>query len=444
MIEICTVSGYDEVGKNMTAVRVDNEVILLDMGIHLDSYIRYTRDDDYFDITKSELIKAGAIPDDSVIFDWRNYVKAIIPSHAHLDHVGAVAYMCNSYNAPIICTPYTEAVLLSLAKDRDIKIKNPIKVLHSNSSIKISQNILIEFIHVTHSIPQTAMVVIHTKYGAVVYLNDFKLDNHPIIGKKTEIKKIQALGEKNVLAVIMESLRADSPGRTPSEFVAREMLKDVLLNCDGKSGVIVTTFSSHIARLKSIVECARLMRRKVVFLGRSLEKYIDAAEKIGLVKFSSSCEIVPYAKKIMRKLKEIDADGREKYLLVITGHQGEPNSTLSKIVNRDLRFKLFPEDNLIFSCTVIPSPVNIENRKILEEKLRSFGIRIYRDVHVSGHASKEDLRDIINFLKPKHLIPSHGDKSITSNLVDLALEMGYKLGNNVHLMKNGERLRVMD
>src|SRR3989338_3119926 len=154
MIEICTVSGYDEVGRNMTAIKVDNEVILLDMGIHLDNYIKYTQDDDYFDATKSEMIKAGAIPDDGVISDWKQNVVAIIPSHAHLDHVGAVAYMCNSYNAPIICTPYTEAVLSSLAKERDIKIRNHIKVLHSNSSIDITKSIKIEFIHITHSIPQ--------------------------------------------------------------------------------------------------------------------------------------------------------------------------------------------------------------------------------------------------------------------------------------------------
>jgi len=443
MIEICTVSGYDEVGRNMTAIKVDNEVILLDMGIHLDNYIKYTQDDDYFDATKSEMIKAGAIPDDGVISDWKQNVVAIIPSHAHLDHVGAVAYMCNSYNAPIICTPYTEAVLSSLAKERDIKIRNHIKVLHSNSSIDITKSIKIEFIHITHSIPQTAMVVIHTKYGVIVYLNDFKLDNHPIIGKSPNIKSIQSLREKNVRLLIMESLRAEQAGRTPSEFIAREMLKDVLLGCDKREGIIVTTFSSHIARLKTIIECGRLMKRKVVLLGRSLGKYVDAAERIKLVNFSGSAEIVHYSKNIRKRLKQIDEEGRSKYLLVVTGHQGEPNSTLSKMVNRTFQFKLYPEDNLVFSCTIIPSPVNIENRRILEEKLRTFGIRIYRDVHVSGHASREDLRDMINWLKPKHIIPSHGGHDITTGLVSLAKEMGYTLGDDVHLMRNGERMKIL-
>ena len=443
MIEVCTVSGYNEVGKNMTAVRVDDEVVILDMGIHLDNYIRYTEDDDLNVISRGELIKAGAIPDDSLINDWKDKVRAIIPTHAHLDHVGAVAFLCNSYNAPIICTPYTEAVLSTIAKDENLRIKNQIKVLNSNSKLKISENITIEFIHVTHSIPQTVIVVINTKYGPVVYSNDFKLDNHPIIGKKPDYKHIEEVGKRNVLLLISESLRASDARKTPSEMIARDMLRDVIYSCDNGNAIIVTTFSSHLARLKSIIEFGKAIGRRVVFLGRSLEKYTSAGEKIGLIKYSESVEIVKYAKQIKRKIKEIEEHGREKFLMVVTGHQGEPKSTLSKMISQEIPFRFGPDDCVIFSCNVIPSPINIENRKLLEEKLRKLGVRIYRDVHVSGHAAKEDLREFIWSLKPKHIIPSHGDQSITLTLVDLAKEMGYELGKNVHLMRNGERLKIV-
>ena len=444
MIEVCTVSGYNEVGKNMTAIKVDNEVIILDMGIHLDNYIKYTEDEDIRDISKPELIKVGAIPDDSVIEDWHKNVSAIIPTHGHLDHVGAVAFMCNSYKSPIICTPYTAEIISTIAKDDNITIKNPLKVINSNSKYKLSDKITIEFIHITHSIPQTVLVAIHTKQGIVIYANDFKLDNHPVIGKKPDYEGIEELGKKGVLLLIAESLRASETKKTPSELIAREMLADVIDDCSNNKGIIVTTFSSHLARLKSIIEFGNKIKRKVVFLGRSLAKYVYAGEKAGIIKFSDNIDIVKYAKQLKRRLKEIDKDGREKYLLVVTGHQGEPKSTLSKILNNEIQFALNNEDCVIFSCNVIPSEININNRKLMEEKLKSRRVRIFKDVHVSGHASKEDLRDFISMIKPKHIIPSHGDPSITIGLVELAKEMGYTLGKDVHLMRNGERLLVTE
>ena len=443
MIEVCTVSGYNEVGKNMTAVRVDDEVIILDIGIHLDNYIKYTEDEDLTVISRGELIRAGAIPDDSYINDWKDKVRAIIPTHAHLDHVGAVVFLCNSYNAPVICSPYTEAVLSTIARDENLRIKNPIKVLNSNSIHKISENISIEFIHVTHSIPQTVLVSINTKYGSVVYANDFKLDNHPIIGKKPDYKHIQEIGKKKVLLLISESLRASEARKTPSEIIARDMLRDVINSCDNRNAIIVTTFSSHLARLKSIIEFGMAIGRKVVFLGRSLEKYTSAGEKIGIIKYSDKVEIVKYAQQIKKKIAEIDRQGREKYLMVVTGHQGEPKSTLSKMISQEIPFRFRQDDCVIFSCNVIPSPINIENRKVLEEKLRKYGVRIFKDVHVSGHAAKEDLREFIKILNPLHIIPSHGDQSITLFLAELAKEMGYELGKNVHLMRNSERLRII-
>ena len=177
MIEICAVGGYNEIGKNMTAIKVDEEVIILDMGIHLEPYIQYTNDEDLIDINPSELRKVGAIPNDKVIKEWRTKVKAIVPTHAHLDHVGAIMFMGNKYNAPILCTPFTAEVIKTISKDEKIVLENDIKVMNVNSFYQISKNIKIEFINMTHSIPQTVMVAVHTKYGTVLYANDFKFDN---------------------------------------------------------------------------------------------------------------------------------------------------------------------------------------------------------------------------------------------------------------------------
>jgi len=444
MIEIAAVGGYSEVGKNMTAIKVDNEVIICDMGLHLEPYIQYTDEEDFDKILSAkELLKVGAIPDDSVIENWKREVKAIIPTHGHLDHVGALAFIANKYRSPILCTPFTAEIIKAITKDEKIKLKNEIKILNTNSTYQISKNIKIEFVNMTHSIPQTVMVAIHTKYGIIIYANDFKFDNHPMIGKKPDYAKLKELGNKGVLCLIVDSTRANKAIKTPSEMVAKEMLRDVMLGVDSKGkAVIVTTFSSHIARLKSIVEFGRKMQRKIVFLGRSLAKYVEAAENIDLVQFSKEVEIVKFGKKIKKKLQEIMAKGKDKYLLVVTGHQGERKATLSKMVAQDLPFKFDPEDHIIFSCTTIPSDTNIKNRERLEKELEGYNVRIFKDIHTSGHASREDLRDLINSVKPKHIIPAHGEKEMKESLAGLCIEKGYLLNKTTHILENGEKIKI--
>lgn len=210
-------------------------------------------------------------------------------------------------------------------------------------------------------------------------------------------------------------------------------------NSKGKA-VIITTFSSHLARLKSIISFGKKMNRKIVFLGRSLAKYVQAAESIGLVNFSKDVEIVKYGGQIKKKLEYIERKGKEKYLLVVTGHQGEKKATLSKIARKKLPFRFGKEDHIIFSCTVIPSKVNIENRRKLEEQLKHYHVRIFKDIHQSGHASREDLRDLINLVKAKHIVPAHGEAKMKNALASLAVEKGYKLRKTVHIIHNKDRL----
>lgn len=441
-MEITTVGGYSEVGRNMTAMRYKDEAIIFDMGVHLEKYIKFKGDDNLELFQLRDLIRVGAVPDDNIIKDWKKKVIAIIPSHAHLDHIGAIPYMAAKYNVPIICTPYTASVIKAILKDKKLRIPNEIKVLDLGKKLKLSNKLTVEFINITHSIPDTALVVIHTPEGQVIYANDFKLDNTPVLGKQPDYARIKQLGkENNVITLILDSIYAYLPRKTPSESVAREMLRDVMLNVNSQGKVvIVTTFSSHIARLKSIIEFGKLMKRKIVFLGRSLAKYVYAAENINLVDFSKSVEIVPYKSQIRKKLREIEKQGRDKYLIVCTGHQGEPNAVLSRLVDGKLGFKLFRDDHIIFSCTVIPSPLNIANRDVLESKLQDSRVRIFRDIHQSGHASREDHRDLISMLNPKHIIPAHAGLDKTVHLANLAKEMGYELGKTVHLMHDNQRI----
>ncbi|MBT5021811.1 RNase J family beta-CASP ribonuclease [Candidatus Woesearchaeota archaeon] len=438
-IQICTVGGYEEVGKNMTAIKVDDEVVIIDMGLYLDAYVKYTEDEDVVDMSSSALMKIGAIPDTAPIKDWKKKVLAIIPTHAHLDHVGAIPYLGKNFNAPVFCTPFTGEILSRICKDEKITLKNEIKILNVNSTYKVSEKIKIEFVNMTHSTPQTVMAVIHTPYGKIVYGNDFKFDDRPVLGKKPAYDRLKRLNEDGeVICLIVDCTRAADERKTPSEQVARDMLRDVMLGCDSEGkAIIVTTFSSHIARLKSIVDFGKKLKRKIVFLGRSLSKYVGAAEAIGIVNFSNDVKIVGFKKKIKKQLKEIQKDP-SKYLIVCTGHQGEAKSVLSRIATGEFDFKLGKEDHVIFSCTIIPTPLNYANRKILEDNIKKKGVRLFKEIHVSGHAAREDLRDLINMVKPKHIIPAHGDLTMKTALVELAEDIGYNVGETIHMMRDGQ------
>ena len=442
MVEICTIGGYNEVGKNSTAVKIDDEIYILDLGIHLENYIKYTQDEDIVVVNPKELMDAGAVPDVSAIDDWKSKIKMILPTHAHLDHLGAIPYLGNHFKANVMCTPFTAEVLKGILTEDKIRLNSKVKSMSANSSFQASHSVKIEFVHMTHSTPHTVMIALHTKEGIILYANDFKFDLFPTLGKKPNFRRLEELGKHKVLALICDSTYAADARKMPSEAIAKEMLKEVMLGIDSKNKhVVVTTFSSHIARLNSIVEFGQKMGRKIVFMGRSIGKYIRAAEATGIAKFTNRVEVLKYSGQIKRKLKKIAKD-RGKYLMVVTGHQGEPKSTLAKMMNNELKFNFFPEDHIIFSCKTIPTPTNIANRERLEANLRNFNVRIFKDVHQSGHAAREDLRDLINLVKPEHIIPAHGEPRMTNALADLAVEMGYKRGSNVHVIGNGERIKL--
>ena len=324
-IEVCTIGGFSDTGRNSTAIKVDDEVVILDMGLHMENYIQHTEDrEDISHKTYEELDEVNAVPDYHFINDWKDKVIAIVPSHGHLDHVGAVPFAAQLFpKAPVICTPYTIEVLKSIFRDEKIRIPNPLISLNLNSKYTLSKKITLELVHVTHSIPHTSIVVVHTPYGKVVYANDYKFDLQPTLGKKPNFERLQEIGKEGVTLLIVECLYADEHKKMPSEAVAKQMLKDVMLgvNAEGKA-MIVTTFSSHLARLKSIIEMGKKLNRNIIFLGKSLSKYVTAGEQINLINFTQDVEIIKQREKINSTLRRIQKEGKEKYLIVCTGHQG--------------------------------------------------------------------------------------------------------------------------
>jgi len=441
-ITLCSVGGYNEVGKNMTALKIGDEVIILDMGVFVPKLIDFEEEGSRQSASANELVRYGAIPDDSIISSWKNLVKAIAVTHCHIDHCAAIPYLSSKYNAPIYGTPFSVAFIKSLLSDEKKTIKNKLKVLNPGSIVKVSKNISIEFINTTHSTLQTVMIAVHTPEGVILYSNDFKFDNHPVLGKAPDYVRLKKIAKEGVLALIVDSLYAPDASKTPSEKVAREMLKDVMLGTDNSGhAIIVTTFASHLARLRSIVDFGKKLNRKVVFLGRSMAKYSAAGDAAGLVNYSKEAGIFGYRNQVKKVLKDVEKN-RDRYVVVCTGNQGEPKAVLSRMAIKELPFKFLPDDHIIFSCKTIPVDINIANRALLESRLKKNKVRIFKDIHVSGHAAREDLRDLIDMVKPQNILPAHGNPNQTTALAELAVEMGYKIGKEIHLMNDGQMLKL--
>jgi ribonuclease J len=442
MIKLHTIGGYSEVGRNMSCIELDNDAFIFDCGVFLPPLVEL-ENTERKTLDEKWLREIDAVPNDLILekMGIKNKVRAILLSHAHLDHLGAVPYLADRYNAEIAGTPFTIEVLKSILKDNNLKPKNILRTVTPNSSFNI-KDYKIEFINITHSTIQAALIALHTPKGVILYANDFKFDNYPILGKKPNYERLKELEKEGVLALIVDSLYSGDERKTPSEKIARDLLEDVLMTTNNENScIIITTFSSHIARLKSIVDFAKQMNRKVLFIGRSLHKYVSAADRVNLVPFMKDIEMVTFTNQIKRKLKQVEKE-RNKWMIVCTGHQGEPGSVLDRMVKGTLPFSFKPEDHVIFSSKVIPNPINIANRNQLEKKMKEKGVRIFTDVHVSGHCAREDLRDLITMIKPKHIIPAHGDIAKLTPLAELATELGYVLGENVHLMQNGQTLRL--
>jgi ribonuclease J len=240
----------------------------------------------------------------------------------------------------------------------------------------------------------------------------------------------------------VDSLYSSSDKKTPSEKIARSLLQEVLLTIQNKNaGMIVTTFSSHIARLKSIVEFGKRLNREVIFLGRSLHKYSTAAIDAQIAPFLQETKISKYRRQVEKTLKQIQ-NRKKDYLIVCTGHQGEPGSILERLSRHDLPYKISQGDNIVFSSSVIPTEVNKEQFAKMEGRLKKNSPRIFRDAHVSGHGAREDLRDIVNIVKPRHVIPSHGEPAKTLPMMELLKEMGYKKNKTAHLMHDKGVLKL--
>lgn len=440
-VEIIAVGGYNEVGRNMTAVRVGKEIIIFDVGLYLDP-VSGNNSVDMENMHSLDLIQIGAIPDDTVMNAVEGTVRAIVCTHGHLDHIGAIQKLAHRYNCPIIATPYTiELIKQQIEGERKFVVTNKTFALKAGGKYTISTNLTLEFIRVQHSIIDSVMAVLHTPVGCIVYANDFKFDMTPVLGEAPDLARMRAIGKEGVKCLIVESLNLDDRGYAPSEQVARLRVRDTLLRAeDDKHAIIVSTFASQVARIKTITECAREIDRIPVLLGRSMERYNGLAEVMKQVAFPQGTSIYGNRKVTDRMLRRIAKEGPEKYLLVVTGHQGEPGSMLSRMALGETPLRIEKGDRVLFSANIIPNPINFAQRAEVDRLLLRQGARLFDGLHVTGHAFYQEHYDLVSMLNPEHIVPSHGPFGMKGGYVELASEFGYTLNRDVHIMQNGDRL----
>ena len=283
-IEIATIGGYEEVGRQMTAIRAGDDIVVFDMGLNLSKVLIHDnlRVEGMHSL---DLIDMGAIPDDRVMSELDGTVQAIVPTHGHLDHIGAISKLAHRYDAPIVATPFTLALVEEEIDDENkFQVQNDLVEMEAGETMQIGERCELEFVNVTHSIIDAINPVLHTPEGAVVYGLDKRMDHTPVIGDPIDMKRFREIGreDEGVLCYIEDCTNANRKGRTPSEAVAREQLHDVMTSLeDYDGGIVATTFSSHIARVSSLVEFADEIGREPVLLGRSMEQYSGTADRIG-------------------------------------------------------------------------------------------------------------------------------------------------------------------
>jgi ribonuclease J len=445
-IEIATIGGYEEVGRQMTAIRAGDDIVVFDMGLNLSKVLIHDNLQTE-EMHSLDLIDMGAIPDDRVMSELDGEIQAIVPTHGHLDHIGAISKLAHRYEAPIMATPFTlELVREEIQDEGKFTVQNDLIAMEAGDTIAIGERCELEFVNVTHSVIDAINPVLHTPEGAIVYGLDKRIDHTPVIGEPFDMKRFREIGREGdgVLCYIEDCTNANKKGRTPSEAVARDKLRDVMQSLEAyDGGIVATTFASHISRVSSLVEFAEEIGREPILLGRSMEQYSGTADRIGAVDFPDDLEMYGHRKSINQAFTRVMDEGKENFLPVVTGHQGEPRAMLTRMGRDETTYELDEGDKVIFSAGIIPEPTNEGQRYRSETLLGMQGARIYDDIHVSGHLSQEGHYEMLDTLQPQHIIPAHQDMQGFSGYVELASKQGYKLGRDIHVSANGGIIQLV-
>ena len=412
-LRIIPLGGVGEIGKNMYVVEYGDDIVVIDCGLMFP-------DEEMFGI---DLV----VPDVAYLKERKANVKAFLITHAHEDHVGGLPYILPNFpGVPVYASTLARGLLGIKIKEHKLT-SNPLLPLDPGDELEIGPFTAIPF-RVGHSIPDAMGIAVRTPVGTIVHTGDFKFDHTPVDGKLSDFAIMARLGEEGVLCLLSDSTRAESPGYTPSERTVGEAFREIIEPLSGR--VIIATFASNIARIQQVLDAAATFDRKVSVIGRSMEQNFRIAADLGYLKFDPD-RIVP-----KDRIGDIPDD---KIVIATTGSQGEPMSGLARMANRDHRFvEIESGDTVILSASPIPGNEEYVARTI--DNLFKAGANVIyhaiRHAHVSGHASQEELKLMLNLTRPKYFMPIHGEFRMQVHHGRLAVETGVA-PENVFIIENG-------
>ncbi len=422
-IRIAFLGGLNEIGKNLTVFECQGDMIIVDCGMAFP-------DGDMLGVDM-------VIPDFSYLEENSDRIKGVVITHGHEDHIGGLPYLLAKVNVPVYATPLTIGLIGNKLKEHSLGHEVKLLDRHAGDHIRLGC-FDVELIHVNHSIPDSVGVAIHSPAGTIVHTGDFKIDYTPISGGMIDLSRFAQLGDEGVLALLADSTNAERPGYTPTEQTVSDSF-DTLFRRARRNRIIIATFASNISRIQQIINCAEKYGRKLAFSGRSMINYMNVATELGYIEVPENLIID------IDRLKDYPP---EKIVLATTGSQGEPMSALSRMAYSDHRkVEVGAGDFIIISANPIPGNERTVGN-VVDELLKRGCEVVYEsmyEVHVSGHACREELKLIHSLVRPRYFIPVHGEQKHLQKHVNLALSLGMKqkdiyvgdIGKVVELSDNG-------
>lgn len=416
-LRIIPLGGLNEIGKNITLIECDEDIVICDCGMTF---------------PEDEMLGVDiVIPDITYLEKNKERIKGIVLTHGHEDHIGAIPYVLKKINVPIYGTRLTLGLLENKLKEHNLKSK--MHVVNFNDKVRLGK-IVVEFIRQCHSIPDSAALAFHTPAGVIVHTGDFKIDFTPIMGGVNDLNRFAELGDKGVLCLLAESTNVERKGYTLSERVVGETFRTIFHEYT-ENRIIVATFASNMQRIQQIIEAAEKHGRKIVLSGRSMINNVKVAKDLGYLRVKDSSIID------INKMNKYD---ERELCIITTGSQGEPMSALTRIAyNEHRKIQLTPNDLIILSAHPIPGNENAVS-KVINKLIELDAKVIYEslgEIHVSGHACQEELKLIHSLLKPRYFIPVHGEQRHLKLHAQLAESMGMN-PKNIFIMNNGEVLEL--
>jgi ribonuclease J len=417
-LKIIPLGGLNEIGKNMTLYEYNGDIIIVDVGIAFP-------DDEMFGI---DLV----IPDFSYVIEHKNKVKAIFLTHGHEDHIGAVPYLLKNIDAPVYATKLTASLVELKLAEHKLLSKTKITRVSAGDVIKAGC-FEVEFVAVNHSIADSVALAVNTPCGLVFQTGDFKIDSTPIDGSVIDLTRIGELGKKGVTLLLSDSTNVERPGIAMSEKMVGERFRSIFKDSDKR--IIVASFASNVHRIQQIIDAAVECNRKIAVSGRSMENILNIGLELGYINIPASALV---------DISEISRYPRKKVCIITTGSQGEPMSALYRMAfDNHKQVIISSGDLVIISASPIPGNERTVN-KLVNELFRKGAEVIYErlaEVHVSGHACREELKIMLALTKPKYFMPVHGEYRHLASHALLASKCGIPK-NNIFISDNGHILQI--